>query len=252
MSIFLRENPFIESGRSLLHNSIFDDDSDDGDYKFLHSLIPDKHAIRHPRRLLYLRNHHRNGGPYKTLKKQLTKALKRNSEVFHLVDFSPKINISEDNENYYLHADLPGMTKDQVKMEITEDNIFTLSGERKSVRKEGNFDKDNVKKEEELKEKDNKTKKNNKKSKKEKSKSKNNELKDKDQKIETTKEKNENKKEKFSLMECSYGKFKRSFTLPEDVNLDHIDAKMMNGVLKVTFKKITPTKKDQTRTIEIH
>ncbi|OUM67329.1 hypothetical protein PIROE2DRAFT_40167 [Piromyces sp. E2] len=120
------------------------------------------------------------------------------SEVFHLVDFCPKINISEDENNYYLHADLPGMTKDQVKTEITEDNTFILSGKRESIRKE------------------------------------------------------ETKNEKFSLMECHYGKFKRSFTLPEDVDVNHINAKMMNGVLEVTFRKIAPTKKDQTRTIQIH
>lgn len=252
MPFFLRESPFFESSRSLLNNSILDD-FDNDDY-FLHSLIPSKSLIHHPRRFLNRYHHHRSH-PYKALEKELTKAL--NKDVFKLVDFCPKINVSEDDQNYYIQADLPGMTKDQVKMEISDDRVFTLSGKRESVRKEGNNNNntDNNKEKEETKEKvtdkEEKTsdKKSNKKEKKEKD---NKALEKKATKEEMRVEKKTPDTEKYSLVECSYGKFKRQFILPEDVDLDHIQAKMENGVLAVTFqKKVTSTQKEQTRTIQI-
>jgi len=243
ISFFLRESPFFESSRSLLNNSIFDD-FDNDDY-FLHSLIPSKSLIHHPRRLLY--RHHRNH-PYKTLEKQLAKAL--NKDVFKLVDFCPKINVSEDEQNYYIQADLPGMTKDQVKMEISDDRVFTLSGKRESVRKEGNTkDKEEAKEKVTVKEEKKSDKKSNKNEKKEKDKK---AVEKKASKEEMKVEKKMPETEKYSLVECSYGKFKRQFILPEDVDLDHIQAKMENGVLSITFqKKVTSTKKEQTRTIQI-
>ncbi|KAG4081414.1 hypothetical protein H8356DRAFT_1759845, partial [Neocallimastix lanati (nom. inval.)] len=41
---------------------------------------------------------------------------------------------SKNENNYYIHADLPGMKKDQVKMEISDDRTFTISGERESFK----------------------------------------------------------------------------------------------------------------------
>jgi len=134
---------------------------------------------------------------------------KKDSLEKRFTDFSPKINLSEDENNYYIHADLPGLTKDQVKMEISDDRTFTISGERESIK---DSDKDKAK----------------------------------DQK-EGDKEK---KDKKFHRVECSYGKFERSFSIPENVDLDAIQAKMENGVLEVTFKKAEPPK-SQKRTIQI-
>ncbi|OUM59125.1 hypothetical protein PIROE2DRAFT_47338 [Piromyces sp. E2] len=51
-------------------------------------------------------------------------------DVYKLVDFSPKVNIGEDENNYYIEADLPGMTKEQVHVELTEENTIVISGER--------------------------------------------------------------------------------------------------------------------------
>jgi len=250
MPFFFRESPFFESSRSLLNNSILDD-FDNDDY-FLHSLIPSNKSLIHhqPRRLLYGRHHHHND-PYKMLKKQLTKAF--NKDVFKLVDFCPKINVSEDEQNYYIHADLPGMTKDQVKMEVTEDRVFTLSGKRESVRKEGNIEEGEGKEKKEEKEEKVEAKEEKKSEKKgKKGKKENKEVTKKSSSKEAV-EKKMPETEKFSLMECSYGKFKRSFVLPEDVDLEHIQAKMENGVLAVTFqKKASSVKKDKIRTIQIH
>jgi len=264
-SLFLRENPFFESTRSLLNNSVVNEFNDDF---LLHSLIPTSNgrltAISHPR---YFFRHHRSS-PYKILERQLRKELlhSHDHDVFKLVDFSPKINVSEDDDHYYIHADLPGMTKDQVKMEISEDNrLFTLSGERKSVVKNDQpnqtlaIEKNQVKEEEEKekekeKEKDVKHEKKGKKGKK--STTANNTNKEKAKKAEENTTDNSSSdplKKKFSLMECHYGKFKRSFTIPENVDLDHISAKMENGVLEVTFKKLVSdkTEKNKIRTIQI-
>ena len=41
----------------------------------------------------------------------------------------------------------------------------------------------------------------------------------------------------YSRKEYAYGSFQRSFTLPEEVNEDKIDAKYENGILKVVLPK---------------
>lgn len=48
-------------------------------------------------------------------------------------------------------------------------------------------------------------------------------------------EKNED--EKHHRTEIKYGKFERAFRLPENINIDKIDAKHEDGLLKVTLKK---------------
>ncbi|ORY23288.1 HSP20-like chaperone, partial [Neocallimastix californiae] len=118
-----------------------------------------------------------------------------NSDVFKSVDFSPKINLSEDENNYYIHADLPGMKKDQVKMELSdEDRILTISEQN-----------------------------------------------------ETKKEESNNKK--YSRIECSYGKFSRSFSIPENADINNIQARMENGVLEVALKKMEAQKNEHKHSI---
>jgi HSP20 family protein len=45
-------------------------------------------------------------------------------------------------------------------------------------------------------------------------------------------------KEDYYLMESLYGKYARSFYLPEDIDRDSIDAKYENGRLIITFEKL--------------
>jgi len=47
----------------------------------------------------------------------------------------------------------------------------------------------------------------------------------------------ERKDEEFYRVESVYGKFERSFSLPEDVDVDKIEAKAENGVLIVKIPK---------------
>ncbi len=49
--------------------------------------------------------------------------------------------------------------------------------------------------------------------------------------------KNEVKKEDYYKIESSYGKFMRTFSLPENVDADKIDAKNENGVLTISIPK---------------
>ena len=47
-----------------------------------------------------------------------------------VADWSPEVDISEDDRGYLLKADLPEMKKDDVRV-IVEDGILSVSGERK-------------------------------------------------------------------------------------------------------------------------
>lgn len=56
-------------------------------------------------------------------------------------------------------------------------------------------------------------------------------------------EKNEEKDERYSRKEFNYTSFSRSFTLPEGVNKDKIDASYDNGLLKLSLPKTEEAKK---------
>ncbi|KAG4103758.1 HSP20-like chaperone [Neocallimastix lanati (nom. inval.)] len=229
MSLFIREHPLsIRRNNSLLRDSFFDDFDKAFDNEFFnHPLITFPTLYPYP----YL-----SYNPVKSLENQISK--KFDSDIFKSVDFSPKINLSEDENNYYIHADLPGMKKDQVKMELSdEDRILTISGERETI-----IDDSDMKSN-----KDSTKEKNNKENNKENA-NENKESKKEEQK-ETKKEESNNKK--YSKIECSYGKFSRSFSIPENADINNIQAKMENGVLEVTLKKMEPQKNEHKHSIQI-
>ncbi|KAL6610872.1 HSP20-like chaperone [Neocallimastix sp. 'constans'] len=210
MSLFIRRN------HSLLGDSFFNDF--ENDFFENHPLITFNSLYPYP---------HFSSNPIQSLENKVSK-------VFKSVDFNPKINLSEDEKHYYIHADLPGLTKDQVKMELSDDDrILTISGERETVIDHSNKNSScdsNVNENKDTQNSEQKEIEN----------GKNNE------------EKNEEKNnKKYSRIECNYGKFSRSFSIPENVSTNDIQAKMENGVLEVTLNKIEPPKKEQTRSIQI-
>ena len=228
MSLFIREHPLsIRRNNSLLRDSFFDDFDNAFDNEFFnHPLITFPTLYPYP----YL-----SYNPVKSLENKISKAF--NSDVFKSVDFSPKINLSEDENNYYIHADLPGMKKDQVKMELSDDErVLTISGERETIidnsDKKSNKESSKVENNESKKEEPNETKNDN-----------------------TKEEQKESKKEennkKYNRIECSYGKFSRSFSIPENADINNIQAKMENGVLEVTLKKMEPQKNEHKHSIQI-
>ena len=93
-----------------------------------------------------------------------------------VADWSPEVDISEDDQGYMLKADLPEMKKDDVRVTV-EDGILSVSGERKGQK--------------------------------------------------------EDQKKKFHRIERSFGTFRRSFTLPEDVDSTKVTADLRDGVLRV-------------------
>jgi HSP20 family protein len=104
------------------------------------------------------------------------------------VRWAPRVDIAEENGNYELVADLPGLKKDDIKIEI-HDNVLTLKGEKKLQ---------------------------------------------------------EEKKDKnYRLAERYYGEFVRTFTLPENVNRDGIEAEFKDGVLTLTIPKTEQAKPKQ-------
>lgn len=64
----------------------------------------------------------------------------------------------------------------------------------------------------------------------------------------TIRKENKEEKKKYSRIECSYGRFERSFSIPEDAD---VKAKLENGVLEVTLPKIEALKTEPKHTIQI-
>jgi len=89
----------------------------------------------------------------------------------------PRLDISEDEEKYFVTVDLPGLAKEDVSVTV-ENGVMKIEGERK-----------------------------------------------------------EEKKGKYHHTERAYGKFLRSFSLPDDVDASKIEAKAVNGVLELQMPK---------------
>jgi len=61
---------------------------------------------------------------------------------------------------------------------------------------------------------------------------------------------NKTNERKYFLSERNYGKFKRSFTLPEEVNSEKVNAKFEDGLLKITLEKVVE-KAPEEKVIEV-
>jgi len=112
---------------------------------------------------------------------QLLNQLDEVKEEHFLSTFVPIVNTREGEFAYHVELDLPGIKKEDIEI-TTEDNVLTISGERK--------------------------------------------LKD------------EAKEEDYYRVESVYGKFSRSFTLPEKIDVENIHAESSDGVLEVIIPKL--------------
>lgn len=54
--------------------------------------------------------------------------------------FAPRIDIYEDEKNLYLHAELAGVKKEDVKVSINDENVLIIKGEKKREMKSENKD----------------------------------------------------------------------------------------------------------------
>jgi len=100
-------------------------------------------------------------------------------------EWAPSVDIYETDEALVVQAELPGIEKKDVKVEV-KDGVLTISGERR-------YEKDV-------------------------------------------------KEENIHRIERSYGKFVRSFSLPTNIDMDHVDATMKNGVLEIRLPKVESAK----------
>ncbi|MFA6789435.1 MAG: Hsp20/alpha crystallin family protein, partial [Arcobacteraceae bacterium] len=64
------------------------------------------------------------------------------------------------------------------------------------------------------------------------------------------KTKEEIKEEDYYKVETSFGKFSRSFTLPDNADLENIEASSDNGVLEVVVPKLSEEKHKKTIAIK--
>jgi HSP20 family protein len=58
-------------------------------------------------------------------------------ESLALADWAPVVDISEDDQEFLIRAELPGLKRDEVKVTL-EDGVLTISGERKTEQEEKN------------------------------------------------------------------------------------------------------------------
>ncbi len=110
-----------------------------------------------------------------------------------LSGFNPVVNTREGEFAYHVDADLPGVKKEDIKINV-KGNMITLSGERKHKK--------------EINEKD------------------------------------------YHRVESSFGKFERSFSLPEDADAENITASNEDGVLEIVIPKLKSAA-DEVKNIEV-
>lgn len=96
----------------------------------------------------------------------------------------PAIDVKDDNKYVTVTAELPGVRRDDVKIDVTG-NRLTLRGEKKEEKSE--------------------------------------------------------KQDGWWHREATYGNFLRQITLPGEVDIDHAEAKMTDGVLKIRLPKLVAT-----------
>ncbi|HTL12055.1 MAG TPA: Hsp20/alpha crystallin family protein [Bdellovibrionota bacterium] len=102
-------------------------------------------------------------------------------------DWNPAVDVEETADHYLLTVDVPGVTKDQLKLEVIGSQVI-LSGERKEERKD---------------------------------------------------------KSAAWHSERRYGKFRRSFTLPNGVDSSKVEAQYEDGMLRVYLPKAESAKPRQ-------
>ena len=103
----------------------------------------------------------------------------------------PTVNVYEDSKAFYVEAELPGYTSEEVNIDV-EKHVLHISSEKTEVKDE----------------------------------------------------------KKYVVRERGYIKFNRSFSLPEGINEDAIEAEFKNGILTITLPKL-PAEKPKKISVKI-
>lgn len=81
------------------------------------------------------------GAPFRTLRSEMDRLF---DDFFGLMParrdgtsavWAPAVDIREDVDNYFVEAELPGMKKEEIEIEL-ENNVLSIRGERKFERKQ--------------------------------------------------------------------------------------------------------------------
>lgn len=57
-----------------------------------------------------------------------------NTDLFNETNFSPKVDIVENEDQYVISAELPGLKKNEIKIDF-KDRVLTISGEKSGEKK---------------------------------------------------------------------------------------------------------------------
>ena len=106
----------------------------------------------------------------------------------------PAVNIIEHKDEYQVSLAVPGMKKDDFKIDV-DGNMLTISSEKEETKEE--------------------------------------------------------KEKKFTRKEYNYSSFSRSFTLPEEINKEKIEAKYEDGVLRIALPRKEEAKKPSAKHIAV-
>ena len=109
----------------------------------------------------------------------------RRADEHERLHWTPRVNIEEGEDRFEITAELPGLKKEDVRIEV-KDRVLTFTGEKKAE--------------------------------------------------------SENKDRNVYLFESTYGRFCRTFTLPDNVNADKILAEFKDGLLKIDIPKTEEAK----------
>lgn len=111
---------------------------------------------------------------------------------------TPKVDVTEEKDAYNMEMEVPGKTEKDIEVELDK-NVLTISYEKKET-ENSVVEADSSKSE-----------------------------------TETTEDKKDDRK--WLLRERTTSAFKRSFTLPEDVDFENISASAKDGILKVVMPR---------------
>ncbi|MGA9576459.1 MAG: Hsp20/alpha crystallin family protein [Terrimicrobiaceae bacterium] len=114
-------------------------------------------------------------------------------EATRLAEWSPTVDIGENDKEFIVKAELPDVKKEDIKVNV-ENGVLSITGERKAEKEE--------------------------------------------------------KGVKFHRLERAYGRFERSFTLPDEADSDKISSEYKEGVLTIHLPK-NPNVKTKARQIAV-
>lgn len=58
------------------------------------------------------------------------KSVNQDKNLDNIASYYPRLDFQERDDGYHIHMDIPGMTKNEVQLSVSSDNVLTISGDR--------------------------------------------------------------------------------------------------------------------------